>query len=146
MNRTFYGYTGKRLIIDLTTHTFKVENLDNELLLSSKIRNRIAHGQWYYVFNDDLTALNNELSREIKIDNILKLKIRHKMFKSLAQIIHDLAVSKDTFERDFDVNYKVIEIQREEYRIHDYNKYVDRLIARKKRGLKKKQATALQWS
>jgi len=35
VNRALCGYTGKRLIIDLTSQTFKVENLDNGLLLST---------------------------------------------------------------------------------------------------------------
>ena len=59
---------------------------------------------------------------------------RRIIFKSLSQIIHDLAVSKPTFERDFDNNYRRIESQKINYARIDYERYKKWMIKKKKKG------------
>ena len=113
--------------------------IKNDLLDSCSIRNRIAHGQWVFAFNTELTAVNEELTKKLAGENILKLQFRHAMFKSLVQIIHDLAVSKATFQRDFDRNYKIIEEQRRNSQLTDYEIYKQKMIARKTKGLQLKE-------
>jgi hypothetical protein len=119
--------------------------IKTDLLESNSIRNRTAHGQWKYAFTNDMLKINGALTGKLKKENILKVQFRLAMFKSLAQIIHDLAVSKPTFERDFNANYKRIEEQRRNSLTADYNSYKEKMIAKKKRGIvKRKEAPSNQ--
>lgn len=113
--------------------------IKGDLLESSAIRNRIAHGQWRHAFTNDLMKINGTLTSKLKKENILTLQFRLAMFKSLAQIVHDLAVSKPTFRRDFDTNYKRIEEQRRNSRNTDYDSYKGNMVLKKKKGLERKE-------
>lgn len=113
--------------------------IKGSLLESSAIRNRIAHGQWKYALTNDLMKKSKKLTAELRRENILRLQFRLAMFKSLAQIIHDLAVSKPTFVRDFDANYKQIEEQLRNSHTTDYENYKEKMLRKKKKGLKRKR-------
>jgi len=112
--------------------------INDDLLKSYQLRNRIAHGQWKYAFNNDLLDINRDLTGELRQENIVKLQLKLKMFISLAQIIHDLAVSTPTFERDFDTNYKKIEEQKRNFHNRSYEDYKQKMIEKRKRGLLKR--------
>lgn len=112
--------------------------VNKDLLDSNELRNRIAHGQWKYAFTSNYLRINGELTKSLKEENILKIQFRLAMFKSLAQIIHDLAVSKPTFERDFNNNYKVIEEQKRNSHDVDYAEYERRMVSKRIKGLEKK--------
>jgi len=118
------------------------ELIDNELLESNQLRNRIAHGQWEFAFNHDILDINEDLTGKLRKENIVKLQLRWKMFINLAQIIHDLAVSKTTFARDFDRNYKIVEEQKQNFHNRNYEDYKNKMILKRRRGLEKKR-TAL---
>jgi len=113
--------------------------ISNDLLESNQLRNRISHGQWSYAFNNDLLGINESLTRQLRQENIVKLQLRLKMFISLAQIIHDLAVSKPTFERDFDRNYRKIEDQKRNFHSRDYDDYKNKMILKRERGIEKRR-------
>lgn len=121
-----------------------IELLMNDLMESNQLRNRISHGQWSYAFTSDLLSISGPLTKELRQENIVKLQLRMKMFTSLAQIIHDLAVSKSTFERDFDANYMKIEEQKRNFHNRSYDDYKTRMIAKRKRGIKKKRIRSPQ--
>lgn len=113
--------------------------IDSDLLKSYQLRNRISHGQWKYAFNSDLSGFNEDLTKELRTENIVTLQLKLKLFKSLSQIIHDLAVSKPTFERDFDKNYKIVEEQKRELHNRSYDKYKKDMIEKRNRGLLKRR-------
>jgi len=121
-----------------TRYQILLELINNDLLESSQLRNRIAHGQWKYAFNTDLRAINPDLTRKLKQENIVNLQLKYKMFKSLAQIIHDLAVSRPTFERDFDKNFRRVEGQRTNFHHRRYEDYRKMMISRRQRYLESK--------
>ncbi len=114
--------------------------ISNDLLESNQLRNRISHGQWSYAFNNDLLSINEPLTRKLRQENIIKLQLRLRMFISLAQIIHDLAVSKQTFERDFDKNYRKIEEQKRNFHNRNYDDYKKKMILKREQGIKKRRA------
>ena len=114
--------------------------ISNDLLESNQLRNRIAHGQWSYAFNNDLLSINESLTGKLRQENIIKLQLRLKMFISLAQIIHDLAVSESTFERDFDKNYRKIEEQKRNFHNRNYEDYKNKMILKRERGIRKRRA------
>lgn len=111
--------------------------IDNYLLPSSQIRNRLAHGQWVFAFNNSvLDGVNPKLTKDIQDDNILKIQLRFKIFKDLSQIIHDLAVSTPTFERDFDNNYRKIKEKQQQLINKKYDVYKNVLVTKRIRGKK----------
>lgn len=116
-----------------------VKLLTNDLMESSQLRNRVSHGQWSYAFDSDLLGINESLTRMLRQENIVKLQLRLKMFTSLAQTIHDLAVSKSAFERDFDANYRKIEEQKRNFHNRSYEDYREKMISKRKRGIRKRQ-------
>jgi hypothetical protein len=124
-----------------TRYRVLLELIKEDLLESSQLRNRIAHGQWQYAFNNDLRAINPDLTRKLREENIVNLQLKFKMFKSLAQIIHDLAVSRLTFERDFDKNFRKVEGQRTNFHNRRYEDYKSMLMSRRQKYLQSKQSS-----
>ena len=108
--------------------------IEEDLLESSQVRNRVAHGQWMYAFNEDCTNPNPELTLKIHSENIVKLQMRKKLLGGLSQLVHDLAISRPTFERDFDKNSKVVKEQQRNLHKRSYDKYVESMIAKYNRG------------
>ncbi len=122
-----------------TKYAALLEILRSDLLGSSELRNRIAHGQWKYALNSNLLSINTDLTGKLNVENIVKLQLKLKMFKSLAQIIHDLAVSKPTFERDFDKNFRKIEEQKRNFHNRKYGDYKEKMVLKMQRGLSKRR-------
>lgn len=113
----------------------EIENLiTNELLPSIELRNRIAHGQWKQAFTNDLKAFSQLHTAALRKENIVELQLNYAMFKAIAQLIHDLASSPKTFERDFDNNYKIIEQNKLNLHNRNYQDYCQSLIDRYERG------------
>lgn len=112
--------------------------LDNELRDTISLRNKIAHGQWVHALNRKNDAINRPATNKIDEMNIVTIQLKQKMYKSLANIIHDLVVSLPTFERDFNKNYDSLIANRDNFHKRDYEDY--RLRMRKKylRGLEKR--------
>jgi hypothetical protein len=117
-----------------------VELIESELLPSIELRNRIAHGQWEFALSNDLRSVNGQLTQEMQKQNIVTLQLRRRIFESLGQLIHNLAVSPVTFERDFDAGYRTIEQQRNNLHHRDYAKYEQAMVAKYRRGLAKRRA------
>jgi hypothetical protein len=132
-NQTNVPYTAR------IRHAALLQIITGSLVESSAIRNRIAHGQWKHALTNDLVKINRSLTNGLRRENILVLQFRLEMFKSLAQIIHDLAVSKPTFQRDFDANYKKIEEQQRNAENIDYDEYSKRMIQKKRKGIMRKK-------
>jgi len=112
--------------------------INDDLLKAIEVRNRIAHGQWKYAFTNDLRNINSEITGRLRHENIIELQFKYELFKSLAQIIHDLAVSRPTFERDFDKNYQRIEQQKLNLHNRSFENYKHQMIEKYQRGLIKK--------
>lgn len=113
-----------------------IENLiSNELLTSIELRNRIAHGQWKHAFTNDLSGLSQNHTSKLRTENIVELQLNYSMFKTLAQLIHDLTSSPVTFERDFDSNYRKIEQKTIDLHNRNYTVYCQKLIDKYKRGI-----------
>jgi hypothetical protein len=108
--------------------------IDNYLLPSSQMRNRLAHGQWVFAFKNSVLDVDEQLTTDIRNDNILKIQLRFRIFKDLSQIIHDLAVSAPTFERDFDKNFGKIKEKQQQLINKKYDVYVETLVSKRLRG------------
>jgi len=87
--------------------------LQNDLGSIIELRNKLAHGQWVYPLNSDGNDIAQNQMDALRVENLLFLQFRKGLLESLSTAIHDLIVSKPTFERDFDDHLRVItELQR----------------------------------
>lgn len=112
--------------------------ISTDLLPSIELRNRIAHGQWKFAFTNDLRSISTALTGELRQENIVKLQLKKKILIGLATLIHDLAVSPPTFERDFDVNYRLIEENKRNLHCREFNRYKQIMIDKYTRGIAKR--------
>ncbi|HII92125.1 MAG TPA: hypothetical protein HA262_08170 [Methanosarcina sp.] len=107
-----------------------IDIITEHLKSSAEVRNRLAHGQWKYAFNNKLLDINQDLTRMINDDNYLKISLRYKIFKDLSQMIHNLAVSTPTFKRDFDCIYNRITEKQQQLHNKKYEDFANFLISK----------------
>jgi len=113
--------------------------LEHDLRSIIEIRNKLAHGQWIYPFNNVGTDIEEDKYLKLKVQNILHLQFKKKLISELSQLIHDLVISLATFDRDFDSNYKQIIHTRNNLRHRSYSKYKKLLIDKRQRGIEKRR-------
>ncbi len=99
----------------------------------------MAHGQWIYPFNTDNSNIEEKKYKYLKDENILHLQLKQQLVKELSLLIHDLVVSVDTFERDFENHYKRLKQVKVNIIKNSYERYEQNLIDRYKRGLTKRR-------
>ena len=104
-----------------------VQIINNELPPIINLRNKVDHGQLLYAYNSLLTDLSQDATTLLRTINIVNLRQRKNIFKSVACIIHDLTVSKATFERDFDLHMTNIQNAIQNAKDIDYEKYKCRI-------------------
>lgn len=126
-------------------HSSLIRTIEDDLVPAITMRNRIAHGQWKHVFSSNPKNINDDLTRKLEQENILILQYRLRLFEALTQIIHDLAVSKDTYVRDFNNNFTKIENQQKNSTSADYEEYKKKMIREKQYGLEKKREYKKSW-
>lgn len=111
------------------------ELLENDLKPIIELRNKFAHGQWAYTLNANNTDISSKSMKAIKSENLLSLNFKRKLLKALSDAIHDLVVSKPTFERDFNTHYKKIVDTRRNLRTRKYSDYERVLQIKFQRGI-----------
>jgi hypothetical protein len=102
--------------------------LNNELKIIIEIRNRLAHGQWIYPFNNKGTAVEHEKFRLINQENLQSLQFKYALIGHLANAVHDLVVSPSTFIRDFEDHFRKLFQVRTNLKTKKYSKYESGLI------------------
>ena len=123
---------------DRIRYTMLLKLINEDLLNSIQLRNRIAHGQWVYAFNEELTDFQDDLTAKLHQENIVQLQLKYKMFMSIAQIIHDLAVSRPAFERDFNRHFRKVEGQKINFHKRNFNDYRNMMISKRQKYLQNK--------
>jgi len=78
--------------------------LEDDLRPVIELRNKLAHGQWTYPLTNDGHGIAQEQAQALRTENLLSLQFKKQIIAVLSNAIHDLVVSKPTFERDFDVH------------------------------------------
>lgn len=108
--------------------------IDNDLRPIIEARNKLAHGQWVRPLNsenDDYSPLH---TRQINGENAHSIKCKHRILEYLSQIIHDLAVGVEAFERDFDSHYAKLEHAKREITSRSYSNWLAGMRAKYQRG------------
>ena len=85
------------------------EALQTELRAVITMRNKLAHGQWAYPLNDVLDDVAQEQMEALRKENLLSLRQKFRLLDILCNVIHDLSVSRRTFERDWDDHFREFE-------------------------------------
>jgi hypothetical protein len=80
--------------------------LEKDLAPIITARNKLAHGQWVYPLNDAADDVVPDLYKALNDEKLLGLELKRHLIKHLAAAVHDLVVSKPTFERDFEEHYR----------------------------------------
>lgn len=66
------------------------------------LRNTLAHGQWHRTLNSERTSISNERMQMLNTTRLWHLITKANLLEHLVKIIHDLSVTENAFERDFD--------------------------------------------
>src|SRR6185437_5766203 len=98
------------------------------------LRNKLAHGQWKYPLNDAIDDVAQEQMEALRTENILSLKQKAALVDYVCDSIHDLVVSRPTFERDFDDHFRCVEQIRLNIARKSYDLWVKQIQSRHKRG------------
>ena len=109
------------------------DTLRDDLATVIQVRNKLAHGQWIYPLNNQGTDVNSDYFRKLNEENIQSLQFKYALLRHLADVIHDLAVSPDAFERDFDQHFRKLDQARINLTSRPYETYVMRLITIRRR-------------
>lgn len=89
------------------------------------MRNKIAHGQWHYTFNNDVSSLEPSVERLIHSNTYFISKKRLETVKLVIEMITKISTSPRTFERDFDEIYSKIEILEDRYSRDKYRRNIE---------------------
>jgi hypothetical protein len=118
--------------------------LVNDLSSIIELRNKLAHGQWVYPLNSEGNDIAQEQMNALRIENLLSLQFKKTLLESLSSAIHDLVVSKPTFERDFDDHIQVISETQRNLKNRDYEKWAEGMRQKYQRGKVKKASSSSQ--
>ena len=114
------------------------EMLTSDLGSIIELRNKLAHGQWHYPLNSEGNDIAQEQMDALRIENLLSLQFKKTLLESLSSAIHDLVVSKPTFERDFDNHFRAISETQRNLKNRDYKKWAEGMRQKYERGKVKK--------
>lgn len=120
-----------------------LDMLEKDLRPIIELRNKLAHGQWVYPLNTTGDDVAQEQMDALRVENLVSLQFKKALISYLSDVIHDLVVSRPTFERDFDKHYRAIVATRCNLQTRDYKSYVKRMERKYQRG-KAKRARAFQ--
>lgn len=107
--------------------------LSGELNIIIEIRNKLAHGQWVYPFNNAGTAVESDKYALINKENLQSLQLKYSLLGHLADAVHDLVVSPAAFARDFDDHFKQLEQVRVNLSVKSYAKYEALLVCNRQK-------------
>lgn len=108
--------------------------LDEDLRIIIEVRNKLAHGQWLYPLNNSKTRVESDKFQLINKENIQSLQFKYSMIRHLSDTIHDLVVSPEAFERDFDKHYRMLEQARVNLHKRKYSDFETKLQTSREKG------------
>lgn len=108
--------------------------LSQDLQSVITLRNKLAHGQWKYPLNEDLDDIAQNQMDALRKENILSLKQKAALIESICDSIHDLVVSRPTFDRDFDGHFRRVEQVRRNVSRKSYSLWTTQIQARYEQG------------
>jgi hypothetical protein len=117
--------------------------LEKDLRSVITLRNKLAHGQWIYPLNEALDDIAQEQMDALRTENILSLTQKAALVNYICDSIHDLVVSRPTFDRDFDDHFRCVEQIRVNISRKSYEVWAAQIQRRHQRGVAKYRAHLL---
>jgi hypothetical protein len=109
--------------------------VEDDLRPLIELRNKLAHGQWVFPLGE-----SNEIAKAqkeaLESENALSLSLKNRLLGNLADVIHDLVVSRRAFESSFERSYRSVLQVRQELNERKFENFKRKLQAKKKRGRK----------
>lgn len=105
--------------------------IDKEFAPIITIRNKVDHGQIKYAYENTPISFSQDITANINKLNLIQLRNTRTIFKNIANIIHDLTVSKKTFERDYDKYSTIIDNTKSINSSFEYEKYKKTMIQKR---------------
>jgi hypothetical protein len=122
--------------------SFMLDLFDRDLQSVIVLRNKLAHGQWVYPLTDSLDGIAQAQMDALRVENLLSLKQKRSLLDAVCATVHDLAVSKTTFERDSDRHFRLVEQTRINIERKAYEKWVQQLRRNYTQGQTKRHVGA----
>lgn len=70
-----------------------------------ELRNSLAHGQWHRTLNSSGTKVDSRRMAQLAKQNLWRITIQNNILHHMALLIYDLVVTRNAFERDFDIHW-----------------------------------------
>jgi hypothetical protein len=108
--------------------------IDRFIFDPSLLRNKLAHGQWSVALNRQNTAVNHDITREIKDLTVVELYKKKYALQKLALILEDIIESPNkTHYRDYRSHLTQLEAKEREMARWTFKRKVDQLFDKKSR-------------
>jgi hypothetical protein len=112
-----------------------LEIVASELKVAIELRNKLAHGQWIYPLNHELTEVSQTQMDALRLENLFTLEQKRRLIEVIAALVNDLVISRPAFERDFDKHYRIVTQTQINLVSRDYQKWVSQLRTSYERGV-----------
>lgn len=139
--RSNYGISRNSEIQDHLVHS-NVARLNsihdfiaNDLHDLIHIRNKLAHGQWFYPMNDRMTEVSTDLKRFAATETVQTITLRNKELDAIGNIISDLVQSRRLFESRFDTHYARVQKAQKQLKNANFKEWKSDIRARHLRGI-----------
>lgn len=126
----------KNLLNRTQQHIYQdiLEFINEDINQVIRMRNKIAHGQWHFTFDNKVESLEPTVQKLIHSNNYFKSRERLETVKVIIEMIHKIAMSPKTFKRDFDnLHLKITKIH-PRYTKDKYQKNIEILIEKHARA------------
>lgn len=131
--RKHYGVKATHSLEDKLGHdtlakrTTILDVVNKDLSMVISLRNKVAHGQWVYPLNSDLTAVEGSALVAMQQENTLLLKYRDNLIHELGSIVTDLVLSGPGFEAQFASHFNKLRDNRRHLGEADYQGWCESL-------------------
>jgi hypothetical protein len=115
---------------DRARHDELIRLVREELNPIITLRNVLGHGQWHRALTRDRSAIDPDRMRLLKTTRLWHLTIKANLLEHLVWLLHDLALTRSAFERDFDKRWQDLQAAKHRLELNRYAKWEATLVRR----------------
>lgn len=124
---------GRLSFTDAARYNELVRLISDELAPIIQLRNILGHGQWDYALSSDRSVFDQTRTTHLKRTRLWHLRIKANLLEHLVWLLHDLAVTKNAFERDFDKRWADLTAARHRLDLDSHKAWESQLISNYRR-------------
>lgn len=114
---------------DRARHDELVRLVKDELAPIITLRNVLGHGQWHYALDSGRSGIDQDRMKLLKRTRLWHLTIKANLLEHLVWLLHDLAVTNNAFERDFDKRWTDLASAKRRLDLDGYKQWERQLAA-----------------